>query len=155
MYGINIDSLNPHCVTSFAENQVFVWDMRNFDKPFVVLNHGKPVVKAAWCPTRYARHYLCTKTIEHDIFTISYISFLNTFRSGLLATIEKDSSFITLYDVHHATLSVEEADQAVLERRLSPVYAPDVESNKISPLSSFAWHPQEENLVTTAAVNGD
>lgn len=76
-------------------------------------------------------------------------------RSGLLACLEKDSSFLTLHDVHHAALS-EEGDPAVLERRLSPAYSEDVHNSNLSQpaLSSFAWHATEENLITTCTATG-
>lgn len=114
-------------VASFAENQVFVWDTRNFEKPFLVMNHSKTISKLGWCPTR----------------------------SGLLACLEKDSNSITLHDVNHAVMSSEEGDPAVLERRLTPSYPTDMDSiDSTSTLSSFAWHPTEEHLITTAAFNG-
>lgn len=52
VYGICVDTPCPHRIVSFAENQAFVWDMRNFEKPFVMLNHSKPLAKVGWCPTR-------------------------------------------------------------------------------------------------------
>ncbi|XP_021955257.1 GATOR complex protein MIOS isoform X2 [Folsomia candida] len=125
--GISVDTLCHNRVVSYAENQAFVWDMRNFEKPFVVLNHSKPISKVAWCPTR----------------------------SGLLACLEKDSTFLTLHDVHHAALS-EEGDPAVLERRLYPAYSEDVCNPNCAspPLCSFAWHCSDENLITTCTPKG-
>jgi len=78
-------------------------------------------------------------------------------RSGLLACLEKDSSYLALHDVHHAALSGEEGEPAVLERRLSPAYSEDVYSSangSLPPLSSFAWHPTHENLITTSTSSG-
>jgi len=58
VYGICIDELCTHRVASFADSQVYVWDMRNFEKPFVVLSHSKAIAKVGWCPTRYADELL-------------------------------------------------------------------------------------------------
>ncbi|CAG7836336.1 unnamed protein product [Allacma fusca] len=125
IYGICVDGSNR--VASYADNQVFVWDIRNFEKPFVCINHAKPIVKIGWSPTR----------------------------SGLLACLEKESSFITLHDVHHATLSTEEGDPTVLERRLTPVYSAETPTaGGFTALSAFSWHPAEENLITTVTLAG-
>ncbi|CAL8072972.1 unnamed protein product [Orchesella dallaii] len=127
VYGICVDNVCAHRVASFAENQVFVWDTRNFEKPFLILNHSKHVSKLGWCPTR----------------------------AGLLACLEKDSSSLTLHDVNHAVMSTEEGEPAVLERRLTPAYPNELElADSTTVLSSFAWHPTEEHLITTATFNG-
>jgi len=88
------------------------------------------------------------------------VFFLICIRSGLLACLEKDSSYIQLHDVHHAALSSEDGlEPAVLERRLYPAYSPTIipfgyHSGTSMSYSSFAWHPTEENCITTVNMNG-
>jgi len=70
--------------------------------------------------------------------------------------LEKDSAYLTIHDVNHAALSTEEGEPAVLERRLAPAYSEDIQINTFNPpnLNSFAWHPTQENLITTIAGLG-
>lgn len=81
-------------------------------------------------------------------------SILQFCRAGLLACLERESTFVTLHDVHHAAMSAEEGEPTVLERKLSPVYTPDILSSNTAALGSFAWHPVEENLITTCTMSG-
>lgn len=53
VYGLCMNPHNDKHLASFIDNQVCVWDTRNFEKPIVTLTHGKPVIKIGWCPTRY------------------------------------------------------------------------------------------------------
>lgn len=52
IYGVCVDPHNDKHLASFNENQVCLWDTRNFEKPILTLTHSKPVIKIGWCPTR-------------------------------------------------------------------------------------------------------
>ncbi|KAF4529781.1 hypothetical protein B566_EDAN016665, partial [Ephemera danica] len=73
------------------ENQIAIWDTRNFEKPIVTLSQAKPISKLLWCPTRH----------------------------NLLGSLCKDSAALCLYDVQHATVGAEE-ETAAIERSVSP-----------------------------------
>lgn len=53
VYGLVVDTHNDHQLASFVENQISIWDTRNFEKPVLTLTQSKPVTKVLWCPTRY------------------------------------------------------------------------------------------------------
>lgn len=55
-------------------------------------------------------------------------------------------------------MSSEEGEPAVLERSLTPLYiatAMNSSANGLtSPIVSFAWHPSQENILTTKSGSG-
>ncbi|KAB0794498.1 hypothetical protein PPYR_11337 [Photinus pyralis] len=92
VYGLCIDPHNDKHLASFIDNQVCVWDTRNFEKPIVTLPHSKSVIKIGWSPTRH----------------------------NLLTSLQRDSSVITLYDIQHTFVGTEEVEPSVLERVIVP-----------------------------------
>lgn len=50
--GCTIDPNNDKLLASFFDNQICVWDLRNFDKPVLTSSQNKVIQKIAWCPTR-------------------------------------------------------------------------------------------------------
>lgn len=53
VYGICTDPHDDRHLASFVDNQIAVWDTRNFEKPIMTLGHTKPLLKISWCPTKY------------------------------------------------------------------------------------------------------
>lgn len=92
VYGVTVDPHNDKHLASFLDNQIYIWDIRNFEKPILTLSHPKPLVKIEWCPTKY----------------------------NLLGALQKDSSSITLYDIQHTIVGDEEIEPSVLERNVLP-----------------------------------
>ncbi|CAG0878625.1 unnamed protein product [Darwinula stevensoni] len=90
VFGVCMDPHNSHRLASYFDNQTYIWDLRNFERPVHIINECKPVNKLAWCPTR----------------------------SGLLACIHKDGMVLRLYDIQQG-LS-DDLDPSVLERTLCP-----------------------------------
>ncbi|KAJ8313577.1 hypothetical protein KUTeg_008138 [Tegillarca granosa] len=74
------------------QNQVSVWDVRNFEKPILTLPETRPVMKINWCPTRM----------------------------GFLAVLCKETSVIKLYDIRHANIGLEDLEPAIIERNIQP-----------------------------------
>ncbi|XP_059475462.1 GATOR complex protein MIOS-B isoform X2 [Neocloeon triangulifer] len=91
VYGIAVDPHNDKHIASCFENQITIWDIRNFEKPIVTVTQSKPVAKLSWCPTRH----------------------------NLLGTLNRDSSSLCLYDVQHAIVGDEE-ETAAIERFVTP-----------------------------------
>ena len=52
VYGLVVDPHNDHQLASFVDNQIYVWDTRNFEKPVLTVAQSKVVTKVLWCPTR-------------------------------------------------------------------------------------------------------
>jgi hypothetical protein len=92
VFGLSVDPNDDRHLASFFENNIYVWDTRNFEKPILTLHQNKPVIKIAWCPTKY----------------------------NLLGALQKDSSVINLYDIQHTVIGNEEVEPSVLERDVAP-----------------------------------
>ncbi|XP_060067051.1 GATOR complex protein MIOS-A-like [Ylistrum balloti] len=90
VYGICMDPQNHFRLASFHENQVSVWDIRNFDKPIMTFPETKAVVQIGWCPTRM----------------------------GFLAVLTKETSAVKLYDIRHIPVGADELDPAIIERNI-------------------------------------
>ncbi|CAL8337121.1 unnamed protein product [Gadus morhua 'NCC'] len=117
--GVTVDPHFHDRVASFFEGQVAIWDLRKFEKPVLTLTEQpKPLTKVAWCPTR----------------------------TGLLATLTRDSNVIRLYDMQHTPTPIgDETEPTVIERSVRPCD---------SQLGSFAWHPSAQNrMVVVSAAN--
>ncbi|KAJ8313969.1 hypothetical protein KUTeg_008530 [Tegillarca granosa] len=92
VFGLCTDPRNEFRLASFHENQVSVWDVRNFEKPILTLPETRPVMKINWCPTRM----------------------------GFLAVLCKETSVIKLYDIRHANIGLEDLEPAIIERNIQP-----------------------------------
>ncbi|KAJ3597439.1 hypothetical protein NHX12_000964 [Muraenolepis orangiensis] len=117
--GVTVDPHFHDRVASFFEGQVAIWDLRKFEKPVLTLTEQpKPLTKVAWCPTR----------------------------TGLLATLTRDSNVIRLYDMQHTPTPIgDETEPTIIERSVRPCD---------SQLGSFAWHPSAQNrMVAVSAAN--
>lgn len=53
VYGCVVDPNDDRQIASFVDNQICVWDLRNFDKPVLTSTQSKYVHKILWCPTRF------------------------------------------------------------------------------------------------------
>ncbi|PSN33611.1 WD repeat-containing protein mio [Blattella germanica] len=79
-------------LASYVENQISVWDTRNFEKPVVTLTQSRPVTKILWCPTRH----------------------------NLLGSLLRDSAAIHLHDIKQTVIGNDEIEPSVLERSVHP-----------------------------------
>ena len=50
--GVRVDPSSDFRVAGHVDNQIQIWDTRNFDKPVVTLEQERPVSRISWCPTR-------------------------------------------------------------------------------------------------------
>lgn len=116
--GVTVDPYFHDRVASFYEGQVAIWDLRKFEKPVLTLTEQpKPLIKAAWCPTR----------------------------TGLLATLTRDSNIIKLYDMQHTPTPIgDETEPTIIERSVQPCE---------HYIASFAWHPSSQNRMVVVASN--
>lgn len=88
VYGVAVENHNEQLLASFFENQICVWDVRNFEKPISTITRLKTVSKILWCPTRH----------------------------NLLGSLQRDSNIIMLHDLQMATIGNEEVEPTLLER---------------------------------------
>lgn len=92
VYSVSIDRLFENRIASFHDNQITIWDTRNFDKPVLVNHQNKNLLKVSWCPTR----------------------------AGFLACINKESPTLHIYDFQQFSSGGDDADPAFVERIVLP-----------------------------------
>uniref|UniRef100_A0A8D0L612 Meiosis regulator for oocyte development n=1 Tax=Sphenodon punctatus TaxID=8508 RepID=A0A8D0L612_SPHPU len=116
--GVTVDPYFHDRVASFYEGQVAIWDLRKFEKPVLTLTEQpKPLTKVAWCPTR----------------------------TGLLATLTRDSNIIRLYDMQHTPTPIgDETEPTIIERSVQPCE---------NYIASFSWHPTSQNRMVVVTSN--
>ncbi|XP_041039609.1 GATOR complex protein MIOS isoform X2 [Carcharodon carcharias] len=116
--GVTVDPHFHDRVASFFEGQVAIWDLRKFEKPVLTLTEQpKPLTKVTWCPTR----------------------------TGLLATLTRDSNIIRLYDMQHTPTPIgDETEPTIIERSVQPCE---------NYIASFAWHPTNQNRMVVVTPN--
>ncbi|XP_078376457.1 GATOR2 complex protein MIOS-B-like isoform X2 [Oculina patagonica] len=126
VYGVCVDPHVEHRIASFSEGPpgvMCIWDDRNFEKPLMGMTQSCPVTAIAWSPTR----------------------------SGLLATLGKESPVVQLYDIQHASVASPaygvgyETEPSFIERSVKPSQR---------AVSSFSWHPTQENHMLTISPSG-
>ncbi|KDR16180.1 GATOR complex protein MIOS [Zootermopsis nevadensis] len=100
VYGLVVDPHNDHQLASFVENQISVWDTRNFEKPVLTLIHSKPVIKVLWCPTRH----------------------------NLLGSLLRDSTSLHLHDIQYTVVGNDEVEPFVQEQSVHPGTANNITS---------------------------
>lgn len=92
VYGVCVEPRNEQLLASFFENQICIWDVRNFEKPISTMTRSKSVSKILWCPTRH----------------------------NLLGSLQRDSNLIVLHDLQMATIGNEDVEPTLLERSIQP-----------------------------------
>lgn len=128
VYGVCVDPHVEHRIASFSEAPgiVCIWDDRNFEKPLMTMTQPPPVTAItaiSWSPSR----------------------------SGLLATIGKESPIVQLYDIQHTSVASPvygvgyETEPSFIERSVQPSQ---------TAVSSFSWHPSQENHLLTISPSG-
>jgi hypothetical protein len=89
---------------------VVIWDTRNFEKPVVSLETGRPVAGLAWCPTRWR---IGSKSDFHSNKS-------DFDRPGLLANSGRDSPSLLLHDIMSWAVGQEDGEPAVSNRSVLP-----------------------------------
>ncbi|KAL8558525.1 hypothetical protein ACOMHN_038849 [Nucella lapillus] len=88
------------------------------------------------------------KKFDRPVFTlqeakpVSKISWCLT-RSGVLTVLCKESPSLRLYDIRHAMMGTDDIEPVIIDRSVQP--CGDL------VVSSFAWHPKDENRLLAAA----
>ena len=52
VFGACVDPFMEYRIASFIDDQVVIWDLRNFEKPIVTLTQNQKVSRLEWSPTR-------------------------------------------------------------------------------------------------------
>ncbi|XP_055353285.1 GATOR complex protein MIOS-like [Paramacrobiotus metropolitanus] len=73
VYGACSDPFGEYRLASFQDNQIAIWDLRNFDKFVVCQDVHKPVAQIAWSPTRYGLlGFTLRDTPDFRLFDVQY-----------------------------------------------------------------------------------
>lgn len=129
VYGLCQDPLLDKRLATFFENQVHIWDTRNFTKPATILTEIQNVVKIGWCPTR----------------------------CGLIATLSNGVSAgrsISVYDMKYATATGSDRLSDIQYYPLDQVITPF--NNSDEAISTFTWHESKNvsNQLVSISKNG-
>lgn len=122
VYGLAMTN-NGRYLASYNDNSVVVWDVRHLDKPVDQFKTQKHITHLSWCPTR----------------------------TSLLATLQRDSSFVHLIDLHlsqptdHETTPAEMIKFHSIERMVAPFHTPNMASVNERHLTTghISWHPTD------------
>ncbi|XP_076467214.1 GATOR2 complex protein MIOS-like [Babylonia areolata] len=93
---------------------------------------------AVWDVKKFDRPVFTLQEPKH----VSKISWCLT-RSGVLTVLCKDSPSLRLYDIRHAMMGTDDIEPVIIDRSVQPCGE--------VVLSSFAWHPKDENRLLAAA----
>ncbi|XP_040571344.1 GATOR2 complex protein MIOS [Lepeophtheirus salmonis] len=98
VYGVTVDPFLDCRIASHVDNQVVIWDTRNFDKPIITHSQNRKITKISWSPTRM----------------------------GLLCSITDNADSLLLHDIQSWAVIMEDGEPAVTERKL--LLEPSVDS---------------------------
>jgi len=141
VYGVCVDPWLDYRVASHHENQVAIWDTRNFERPIVTLQQVQKIAKLSWSPTR----------------------------SGLLASVVEGGKNIRLHDIQSWAVMTEDGDPAVIEREVKCSNLQNTENQALpmevaqqsistnpehDTISGFAWHPKQESVLVCVMNSG-
>lgn len=112
VHGLSI-STNGRLLSSFIDNLVNLWDIRNIDKPVMTHQMEKNVNAVSWCSTR----------------------------QSTLAILQRDSSHIQLLDLHSPSNDATICEPFSVKRVISPFDAKPGQTQRSITLSNISWHP--------------
>ncbi|XP_011214207.1 GATOR complex protein MIOS [Bactrocera dorsalis] len=102
---------NGNYLCSYLDSVITIWDLRVLDHPLKIIQSGKNHLQLSWCPTR----------------------------TSLLTSLQRESPFITLYDIR--SVDAESSREVYhVKRQLQPFQAKYYTSNKPPLLTSLSWH---------------
>ena len=90
--GVTVDPSSDFRLAGHVDNQIQIWDTRNFDKPVVSLEQERGVTLISWCPTR----------------------------PGLLASTARDCGSVLLHDIMSWPPGQEDGEPSVTDRTVEP-----------------------------------
>lgn len=119
VHGLTVDSFSDKRFASYADNTIYIWDSRFFDKPLVTIVESKPISQISWCPTR------------------------NHAFSALMS----GDDFVKIYDIQQASLFSEDFEAKIVERLIHPFAAAASLSSSTSSSSPTATSSFDQAIV--------
>lgn len=124
---------NNRLLASYVDNVVHLWDMRNIEKPISTHPMEKNINDLSWSPMR----------------------------SSSLATLQRDSPYVHLLDIHcSSTSSSSSLDTAVdieaysVKRLVSPFHKKIATNPRNVTISNISWHPIDLERILALSGSG-
>ncbi|KAM8717529.1 hypothetical protein ACLKA7_004254 [Drosophila subpalustris] len=125
VHGLSV-APNGNYLCSYVDSVIMLWDLRAIERPLRQIQSSRNHMQIAWCPTR----------------------------TSLLSSLQRDSPYITLYDIRSVD---NESSREVyhVKRQISPFPAKYQHSGKFSAVNWLSWHPRdfERMLLLADALN--
>ncbi|XP_005181479.1 GATOR complex protein MIOS [Musca domestica] len=110
VYGLGV-APNGNYLCSFFDSVIMLWDLRAIDRPLLQIQSAKNHLHLSWCPTR----------------------------SSLLSSLQRESPYITLYDIR--CVDVEKSREVYhVKKQLLPFHTKHHASHKGYTLAALSWH---------------
>ncbi|XP_037961202.1 GATOR complex protein MIOS [Teleopsis dalmanni] len=125
VHGLSV-APNGNYLCSYVDSLIMLWDLRAIDRPLKQIQSAKNHLQLSWCPTR----------------------------TSFLSSLQRESPFMTLYDVR--SVDVEKSREVYhVKKQLLPFSNKLQSSIKGYSLSCLSWHPTdfERALVLSEAGN--
>lgn len=127
LQGLSIAS-NGRLLAGFVDNSITLWDIRRIEKPISVAHTEKNVSDMSWCPTR----------------------------NSTLATLQRDSPFVHLFDFHCS--SPNESVTDVVTHSIKRIVSPFQKKLSAAPrnitISNISWHPHDIERLLALSGSG-
>lgn len=121
VHGLSI-APNGRYLGSYIDNIVTLWDIRNIDKPISQLQMQKNITALSWCPTR----------------------------SSVFATLQRDSPFVHLVDIHWPGVETDKEPQFT-KRNAAPFQS---KTPKHISIGDISWHPTDLERILALSGSG-
>ncbi|XP_034474659.1 GATOR complex protein MIOS [Drosophila innubila] len=125
VHGLSV-APNGNYLCSYVDSVIMLWDLRAIERPLRQIQSSRNHMQIAWCPTR----------------------------TSLLSSLQRDSPYITLYDIRSVD---NESSREVyhVKRQISPFPAKYQHSGKFAAVNWLSWHPRdfERMLLLADALN--
>lgn len=127
LHGLTIAS-NGRLLAGFVDNQISLWDIRRIEKPISVAYTEKNISDMSWCPSRNAT----------------------------LATLQRDSPFVHLFDFHCSSPSESVTDVVThsIKRIVSPFQKKISAAPRNITISNISWHPYHMERLLALSGSG-
>lgn len=125
--GISIAS-NGRIIAGFIDNSIQLWDIRRIDKPILTHATEKSINYMSWCPTR----------------------------NSTLATAQRESPFVHLFDFHCSSPSeaVTDVVSHSIKRVISPFQRKQPAAARNIAINNISWHPLDIERILCLSSSG-
>lgn len=125
--GVSLAS-NGRIIAGFIDNSIQLWDIRRIDKPILTHATEKSINNMCWCPTR----------------------------NSTLATTQRDSPYVHLFDFHCSSPSeaVTDVVSHSIKRVISPFLRKPNSSARNVTINNISWHPYDVERMLCLSGSG-